>query len=487
MKKTALLFMGFISFLGMGQIENITTQLYDTYETYKETTLGKRRIKRSDIQPLIESFSGNPKFKVTTVGKSIGGKDLSLISLGSGETNVFLWSQMHGDEPTATQAIFDILNFFDSPDFKAEKEAILANLTVHFLPMLNPDGAELFQRRNLLGVDINRDAIRLQSPESQTLKRVRDSLDADFGFNLHDQSTYYNAERTEKPATISYLAPAYNYEKEINETRGNAMKIIVFMNDILQKYAPGQVGRYNDDFEPRAFGDNIQKWGTSTILIESGGYPEDPEKQEIRKLNYVSILSAIYTIAKQSYKTISISEYEKIPENDRKLFDLKIVAANYELRGNTYVIDLGINQVEVDYQDHNGFWYSSRILDQGDLSTYYGYQTLNASDYTIKQAKAYPKTLTTMNEVKAINFKDLLQQGYGFVRMATIPAKQVNAPFPVHLIGPNYKVPQLFLEPGINPTFFLEKDGKMAFAVINGFLVDLTSNVINIPNGMIYK
>ncbi|GAH27551.1 unnamed protein product, partial [marine sediment metagenome] len=58
----------------------------------------------------------------------------------------------------------------------------------------------------------------------------------------------------------------------------------------IQKYAPGQVGRYNDDFEPRAFGDNIQKWGTSTILIESGGFQNDTEKQEIRKLNYVSIL-----------------------------------------------------------------------------------------------------------------------------------------------------------------------------------------------------
>ncbi|WP_338039428.1 M14 family zinc carboxypeptidase [Maribacter litopenaei] len=220
---------------------------------------------------------------------------------------------MHGDEPTATQAIFDILNFFNSPDFSEEKEAMLSNLTIHFLPMLNPDGAELFQRRNLLGIDINRDALRLQSPEGQTLKRVRDSLEADFGFNLHDQSTYYNAERTDKPATISYLAPAFNYEKDINDVRGNAMKIIVFMNNILQKYAPGQVGRYNDDFEPRAFGDNIQKWGTSTILIESGGYPNDPEKQEIRKLNYVSILSAIYTIANENFKEIDIVEYEKIP------------------------------------------------------------------------------------------------------------------------------------------------------------------------------
>ena len=153
------------------------------------------------------------------------------------------------------------------------------------------------------------------------------------------------------------------------------MRIIVFMNEILQKYAPGQVGRYNDDFEPRAFGDNIQKWGTSTILIESGGYPEDTEKQEIRKLNYVSILSAIYTIAKKTYENIAIEEYEKIPENDRKLFDLKIVGATYKLKGNNYIIDLGMNQIEVDYPDHKSFWYSSRILDQGDLSTYYGYET----------------------------------------------------------------------------------------------------------------
>ena len=487
MKRKLLSILSFCAFSAIGQSDNITTQLYDTYENYKESSIGKRRIKRTDIQPLINKYSTNDMFKVNTVGTSIGGKDLSLISIGTGETNVFLWSQMHGDEPTATQAIFDILNFFDSPDFKKEKEAILASLTVHFLPMLNPDGAELYQRRNLLGIDINRDALRLQSPESQTLKRVRDSLNADFGFNLHDQSTYYNAERTEKPATISYLAPAYNYEKDINETRGNAMKIIVFMNEILQKYAPGQVGRYNDDFEPRAFGDNIQKWGTSTILIESGGFPEDVEKQEIRKLNYTSILSAIYTIAKKSYESISIEDYEKIPENDRKLFDLKIVGAKYELMGNTYTIDLGMNQIEVDYPDHNSFWYSSRILDQGDLSTYYGYETLDASGYTIRQAKVYPETLNDFNDVGRLNFNDLLKKGYGYLRVTNFPSKKINSPYPMHLIGTKYEVPVLNLMPGINPTFFLEKDGVFDYAIINGFLVDLKKNDIQVPNAMIFR
>lgn len=469
------------------QDQELTTKLYETYAHYKEQQLNKRRIKYHDVQPLIAQYATNPLFTINKVGQSIEGRDLDLISIGTGDIQIFLWSQMHGDEPTATQAIFDIFRFFSSDDFNEEKQNILNNVTLHFLPMLNPDGAERFQRRNLLGVDINRDALRLQSPESKTLKRVRDSVQADFGFNLHDQSTYYNAERTEKPATISYLAPAYNYEKDINESRGNAMKIIVFMNDIIQKYAPGQVGRYNDDFEPRAFGDNIQKWGTSTILIESGGYANDVEKQEIRKLNYVSILSAIYSIANGNYKDIPLEDYEEIPENDRKLFDLKITDVTYNLLGTDYILDLGINRLEVDKEGNSDFWYSSRILDQGDLSTFYGYETLNATGFTLKQGKVYPKTLATMAEIKQLDVMSLLNQGYTYLRVAKIPSEVLESPIPLNVVGITYKLPEFQLQVGMNPTFILEKNGKSVYAVINGFLIDLGTGAGNFKNAMIYR
>ncbi|MEL6917820.1 MAG: M14 metallopeptidase family protein, partial [Bacteroidota bacterium] len=464
-----------VSDIGCAQETDITTSLYETYDQFKESSLDKRRIKHHEIQPLIAQYKGIPKFKVQKVGKSIEGRDLQLISIGSGDTHVFLWSQMHGNEPTATQAIFDIFNFFNSANFETEKASILNNLSLHFLPMLNPDGAEVYQRRNTLGIDINRDALRLQSPEGRVLKRIRDSLDADFGFNLHDQSTYYNAELTKKPATISYLAPPYNYGKDINEDRANAMKVIVFMNSIIQKYAPGQVGRYSDDFEPRAFGDNIQKWGTSTILIESGGYTNDIEKQEIRKLNYVSILSAIYTIAKGNYVDIPIAEYEKIPHNDRKLFDLKIQGATYKLLGKDYILDLGMNRLEVDNTTHDDFYYSSRIIDQGDLSTYYGYETFDASGYTIRPGTVYSKTLNTMSDLSGLDPISLLKSGYTYVRINKIPVKAVETPIPLHVIGKHYKVPELRLEVGKNPTFLLEKDNKIQYAVINGFLLDLNT------------
>lgn len=485
--KFALILCLLIAFSGIGQERDFTSDLYSTYEKYREPSLDKRRIKHKDIQPLIHKLSTHPQFEVRVVGKSIEGRNLSLISIGTGATDIFLWSQMHGDEPTATQAIFDIFNFLTRGDFKSEKENILKNVKLHFLPMLNPDGAEVYQRRNTLGIDINRDALSLQSPEGRTLKRVRDSLEADFGFNLHDQSTYYNAERTDRPATISYLAPAFNYEKDINGVRANAMKIIVYMNQVIQKYAPGQVGRYNDDFEPRAFGDNIQKWGTSAILIESGGYKNDPEKQEIRKLNYVSILSAIYSIANGNYKNIPISEYDKIPENDRKLFDLKLNNLTYNLLGKNYTLDVGIHQLEIDDASHNTYYNSSRVVDQGDLSTYYGYETLEGKGYTMTGGKVYPKTLPSVKEVSELKALDLLKSGFTYVRVENIPKNVNYVSFPLNIIGKDYKVPEFKMRVGVVPNFILEQQGQPRYAVVNGFLIDLKSGEGNFKNALILR
>ena len=264
---TKYLLLLLLPLLSFGQ-DKFDEVLDEQYERYREKTLETRRFKHQDIQPLIKALENEKGFQVTDLGNSIQGRSISMISVGSGEVDVLLWSQMHGDESTATMAIFDIFNYLK------ENTSVLQGLKVHFIPMLNPDGAELFQRRNAIGIDINRDALRLQSPESRILKAARDSLQADFGFNLHDQSRFYNAEKTSKPATLSFLAPAFNYEKDLSDKREYAMKLIAQMNEVVQKHAMGQVGRYSDAFEPRAFGDNMQKWGTSTILIESGGHRE---------------------------------------------------------------------------------------------------------------------------------------------------------------------------------------------------------------------
>lgn len=473
--------------LSLSQEKAFDVQLFQNYDEFKEVSLNSRRIKHKDLQPLINALKVNPAYLVKQVGKSIEGRDLTLISLGTGDIDVFLWSQMHGDEPTATQSIFDIFNFFNGDLLSPEKQLILSRLKIHFLPMLNPDGAEIFERRNALGIDINRDALRLQSPESKTLKRVRDSLDADIGFNLHDQSRYYNAEGSEKTATISYLAPAYNIEKDINKVRGRAMKLIVVMNASIQKFAKGQVGRYNDAFEPRAFGDNIQKWGTSTILIESGGYKNDIEKQEIRKLNFVSILTAFYSLATGSYKDVPLENYDSIPWNDRKLFDLKIEGLNYELLGQLYKLDLGVNQLEVGVEDNSDFYNVGRIMDKGDLSTFYGYESLNAEDYKVTAGKIYPEVLKDMDDLKTHDVFELLSSGYLFVRLKKLPKSPTEAGLPINVLATNEEAPELNINLGSTPNFFLEKNGRLDYAIINGFLIDLRTKKTSLRNAQIYR
>lgn len=471
---------------GMSQHTDITDELFSNYESYKESTIKTRRFKHQDIQPLIEKLKVDSDFQINILGNSIQGRSITMISIGKGKTNILLWSQMHGDESTATMAIFDILNYL-----KQNKE-ILNNITIHFIPMLNPDGAEKFTRRNAIGIDINRDAVRLQSPESKILKAVRDSLNADFGFNLHDQSKYYNAERTEKPATISYLAPAYNYEKSINTTRANAMKIIVQMNSVIQQYAPGQVGRYSDDFEPRAFGDNIQKWGTSTILIESGGYKDDPEKQFIRKLNYVSILAAIHSISTGNFENISIEEYNSIPKNDRKLFDVKINNLTFSYLGKDYTVDLGIQNLESDNNTHTDFYNIGRIMDIGDLSTFYGYQTLDAKEMSFKVGETYPKIISNFEEFKKLDIKSLLEKGYTTVSIDSLPDEIKFVQYPINIVDirkisipKNNKIPKPPIRLGKNPTFLLTKNDKVVYAIINGFVYDLINDENGIKNGIV--
>jgi hypothetical protein len=466
--------------------QNNSDLFFQNYDQYQEKKIKDRRFKHSDIQPLLLSLGKENGFSVKKMGESIEGRSISMVSVGTGKTTVLLWSQMHGDESTATMALFDIFNYLKS------NTELLSKLNLHFIPMLNPDGAEKFTRRNALGIDINRDALRLQSPESRILKSARDSLNAVFGFNLHDQSKYYNAERTEKAATISFLAPAYNYEKTINDVRSNAMKVIIEMNKIIQKYAPGQVGRYDDSFEPRAFGDNIQKWGTSAILIESGGYQNDPEKQFIRKLNYVSILSALHSIANGSYQKVDVKEYGKIPENDRKLFDLKIENVTFPLLGDNYTVDLAFVHNERANKDESEFYYSGAIAEVGDLSTYYGYQTINAESLDFKLGETYPKILSSATELDDLNFEELLKKGYTNVAMSEIPTDDKYTFYPVNIVDvnkvailKNSKQPESPLKIGKNPSFVLMKNDVVKYAIVNGFVFDLEKGVNGIKNGVV--
>lgn len=467
-----LLFFMICSFTLFGQPVE-TTGLYDQYDQFREQSIQHRRFKHADIEPLILKLKKDPQFKVQVVGKSVEGRNIYLVSVGTGDKDVLLWSQMHGNEPTATMAIMDIFNFFTQPsDFDQLKTQLKKELTLHFIPMLNPDGAEKYQRRNALGVDLNRDALRLQQPESIVLKQVRDSLQAEWGFNLHDQSRYYAAGRNPETASISFLAPAFNYEKDVNRVRSDAMQLIGFMQEQLQKYIPGKIARYSDDFEPRAFGDNITKWGTRTILIEAGGLENDREKQYLRKLHFTILLAAFKSIAYGSYVNYPLKNYKQIPYNKYNAFhDLILREANVVKNARRYILDIAFRQSEMENESATDFVLRGQITDIGDLSTSYAYREIDAGKYLLVGAKTYPKVLNDLDEFRALDSWALMQKGIVRFKFKNIPS---DLPFGIPLDFVSEETAALTpVNIGENPTLLLVNKGKAVYIVHNGSLYDL--------------
>src|SRR5262249_12725967 len=50
-------------------------------------------------------------FSMERIGESVEGRAIHHLRFGTGPTPVLLWSQMHGDEPTATAALFDVFEY----------------------------------------------------------------------------------------------------------------------------------------------------------------------------------------------------------------------------------------------------------------------------------------------------------------------------------------------------------------------------------------
>lgn len=473
------------------QSNELAEKLMKSHDRYKEAAIKNRRFKHKDIQPLIAARRVNAAYEVSVVGESFEGRSISMIKAGKGPHSIMAWTQMHGDEPTATMATFDILNFLEAKGdgFDKLRKTILDSTTIYFVPMLNPDGAEKYQRRNAQGFDLNRDAIFLQAPESRILKELQHTIKPEFGFNLHDQSPRYSAGRSDNKAAISFLATAYDYPRSINTVREKSMQMIVKMNRKLQQYIPGKVGRYADDHEPRGFGDNFQKWGTTLILIESGGYAGDPEKQYIRKLNFMTLLTAFETIADGSYKKENREKYEEIPENGRYLYDLIVRGATVNKDSKTYRTDLGVNRTEVNLANATKYFYSGRVEEYGDLSTVFGTEEIDASGLTLAAGKVYPTAINSIQDLKTLSPKDLFKQGYLYVKLGTGNASKLSYGSlyeqHFHFLKPGKSTGMRTPELGSAATFLLKKGNTVRYAIVNGHVYDLEKFKTSVGNGFV--
>ncbi|REG99403.1 M14 family metallopeptidase [Flavobacterium aquicola] len=356
--------------------------LEQLFDQNKEKTIEGRYITLENIEPLLNKESLKNDVKI--IGESVLGKPIYSYTKGNGKTKIYLWSQMHGNESTTTKALFDFINLLNNGSDLAKE--LLNSFTFYCIPMLNPDGAKLYTRANANSIDLNRDSQDLTQPESKILRAIFEDFKPDYCFNLHDQRTIFGVADTGKPATVSFLAPSYNQEREINETRLKAINLIAGINEVLQHYIPGQVGRFDDSFNINCIGDTFQYLGVPTILFEAGHYPDDYEREKTRKFVFMSLLASFIILNENDIVHNRNDKYLNIPQNNVSFFDFmyKNVKINYD--GNEIITNF-----VAQYKEEligNKINFNAYIIEAGDLKGYYGHYEYDAKGALYKDGQS---------------------------------------------------------------------------------------------------
>lgn len=294
------------------------TDLVQWHEKLHLSNLYERRFVFSELEPLLKSLGS--RFNVSVLGQSHESRPIYKVLLGTGCEKILIWTQMHGNESTGTKAVLDFFQWIENPGKQTSlRDDLLSRCTICVIPMLNPDGAERYTRLDAQGIDLNRDVLDKKAPESGLLQEVLKRFDPDYCFNMHDQRTIFSVGSPPQTATLSFLAPSEDEDRSLTSGRIRTMEVIASIYDSLKPILEGRIGRYTDEFYPAATGDNFQRMGYSTILIESGHFPGDYQRQKTRKFTFLALTSGLVHVAsglKKDYKV-----YFEIPNNEKLYLD----------------------------------------------------------------------------------------------------------------------------------------------------------------------
>ena len=369
---------------------------------YLEPKLKGKYIHLDVIFPLLESFKN--VFEITEIGKSVQQRSIYQVQIGTGKTKILMWSQMHGNEPTTTKGLFDFFNFLSKDSELAQQ--IKNKYTLLCIPMLNPDGAFAYTRENANSVDLNRDAYLASQPEMKLLRILYEEFKPDYCYNLHDQRTIFGTEGFNLPATISFLAPAFNNDRDYNEVRMKAIVIINKMNRALQEYIPYQIGRFDDSYNVNCTGDYFTTQNTPTILFEAGHFQMDYDRDESRKYVFISLLSSLLDNYENVIVDNELDNYLRIPQNNKRFFDF--IYKNVKIIDNSVekIINFAAQYVEV--LENNEIYFKAKISKVSDLEEYSGHTEYDCESMLFsenginipeigKEANFYLNNLTEFN------------------------------------------------------------------------------------------
>jgi len=176
---------------------------------------------------------------------------------------------------------------------------------------------------------------------------------------------------------VSLLSVPYDEAFTENEGRRTTKRLAVLVQRLLEPFAKDRVARYDMDYTARAFGDSMTRWGTPTLLIESGGFFGPDEANTLVRLNFVALLGTLHALADGSLAGVDAKAYDAIPLNTReRIFDVLLRNARIVGGGGLppYFADVGLNVAPTGPRFTGPSPHGARggVLEVGDLTDFLG-------------------------------------------------------------------------------------------------------------------
>ncbi len=178
--------------------------------TVAEASSFARTATSAEVEAFVAAcVATSPKLARLSLATSTKGRDVPLVLVADppaaslaaardgGKLPVLVFANIHAGEVEGKEAVLQLLRELASGDH-AE---LLAKLAIAFVPNLNPDGNDAFDRKNRpdqngpvegvgqrangQGLDLNRDYVKLESPEIGGLVAAVAALDAALVMDLH--------------------------------------------------------------------------------------------------------------------------------------------------------------------------------------------------------------------------------------------------------------------------------------------------------------
>jgi murein tripeptide amidase MpaA len=303
---------------GNGQITTAHLSTYDDLADFLQ--------KQDDRQDAME---------LTVIGQSVKGRDLYLASWVSNPDNptILYLTQQHGNEQLTTEGAMEFIKHLGT----GRGSEVLDGVNILVVPMLNPDGAmgdvnfslenyiakgdRHLTRYNADGVDLNRDHVDREEPETQALHdNVLAEYDIDYMIDLHHQGAYSAINDEYVSGSILYPTTP-NADPAVVEMSKQLGSVVY---DSVDSTGWGLLGKYvGGSAETISRNGLAVEYGIATLLFEMRGMADHSNEGSVlgaRSSGYlvrqtvITMESTAQAIADGSITTADTSFWDTLPE-----------------------------------------------------------------------------------------------------------------------------------------------------------------------------